>query len=71
MTCLPGLLQCIRPIAMQLQDLSTVDEAAAAYKIPDWFKARGYTIGNPIVTPTGNLGGVKGNLQVIYNELKK
>jgi glyoxylase-like metal-dependent hydrolase (beta-lactamase superfamily II) len=55
----------------QMKAGKTVDEAAAAYKIPDWFKARGYTIGNPIVTPTGNLGGVKGNLQVIYNELKK
>jgi cyclase len=55
----------------QMKAGKTVDAAAAEYKIPDWFKARGYTIGNPIVTPTGNLGGVKGNLQIIYNELGK
>ena len=44
---------------------------AAEYKMPDWYKARGYTIGNPIGQGAAQMGGVKGNLQVIYNELGK
>jgi glyoxylase-like metal-dependent hydrolase (beta-lactamase superfamily II) len=51
----------------QVKAGKTVDNAAAEYKMPDWYKARGYTIGNPI----GAMGGVKGNLQVIYNEMNK
>jgi cyclase len=40
----------------------TVDEAAGEYKIPDKYK--GYTINT-------FLGGIKGNIQTAYNELKK
>ena len=32
----------------QMKAGKTVDAAAAEYKMPDWYKARGYTIGNPI-----------------------
>ena len=45
----------------------TVDAAAAEYVMPEKYKSKGYVIGNPI----GQMGGVKGNLQVIYNELDK
>jgi glyoxylase-like metal-dependent hydrolase (beta-lactamase superfamily II) len=40
----------------------SVDEAAAAYKVPDRYK--GYTVST-------FLGGIKNNVQVAYNELKK
>ena len=40
----------------------SVDDAAAAYKVPDRYK--GYTVST-------FLGGIKNNIQVAYNELKK
>jgi glyoxylase-like metal-dependent hydrolase (beta-lactamase superfamily II) len=40
----------------------SVDDAAAAYKVPDRYK--GYTVST-------FLGGIKNNVQVAYNELKK
>ena len=40
----------------------TVDEASMEYKIPDKYK--GYTINT-------FFGGIKGNIQTAYNELKK
>ncbi len=40
----------------------SVDDAAAEYKIPEKYK--GYTINN-------FMGGIKGNIQTAYNELKK
>jgi len=42
----------------------TVDQAAADYKVPAKFK--GY-----VVTVNPQFGNAKGNLQTIYNELKK
>jgi cyclase len=46
----------------QMKAGKTVEAAAAEYKLPDWYKARGYTVGGR---------GVAGNLQVIYAELGK
>jgi hypothetical protein len=40
----------------------TVDQAAADYKLPERYK--GYAIST-------FLGGIKNNIQVAYNELKK
>ena len=51
----------------QMKAGKTVEAAAAEYVLPDRYKARGFTIGNPL----GAVGGVRGNLQTIYNELGK
>jgi glyoxylase-like metal-dependent hydrolase (beta-lactamase superfamily II) len=46
----------------QVKAGKTVEAAAAEYKVPDWYKARGFTVGGR---------GAGANLQVIYNELGK
>ena len=46
----------------QMKAGKTVEAAAAEYKVPDWYKARGFTVGGR---------GAGANLQVIYNELSK
>jgi len=47
----------------QMKSGQTVDQASAAYKVPS--KYQGYTIG------VGTLGGAKGNVQAVYDELNK
>ena len=46
----------------QMKAGKTVEAAAAEYKVPDWYRARGFTVGGR---------GAGANLQVIYNELGK
>jgi len=48
--------------AAQMKAGKTAEAAAAEYKLPDLYKARGFTIGGR---------GVGGNVQAIYNELGK
>ena len=47
----------------QMKAGQTVDQAAAAYKVPDTYK--GYTVS------VGGFGGAKPNTQAVYDELKK
>jgi cyclase len=49
-------------VQAEIKASKTVDQATAEYKIPEKYK--GYTV-------TSFMGGVKNNIQVAYNELKK
>jgi len=49
-------------VQMEIRANKSVDEAAMDYKIPEKYK--GYTIST-------FFGGIKGNIQTAYNELKK
>ena len=49
-------------VQMEIRANKSVDEAAMDYKIPEKYK--GYTVST-------FFGGIKGNIQTAYNELKK